>query len=168
MRWWVPLGLLLVTPVAVCAQDDCLVQPPCAQAKSLAVRLARARGGPLVLSERNASTDVLHYDLAIEIQPSTSALNGSNTMTVRSVVDGLTSFTFRLDQLFTITSVQVGGVDATWTRLDPINVEVTLDRPYNTDETFELYVAYNGVPSTGGLGSINFAFRPCISSTMAA
>jgi len=94
--------------------------------------------------------DVLHYFLDIEINPSARWLGGANTMTIRSLQDGLTTFTFRLDTTFVISDVRVGGVPVTWQRTDFPAVEVTLDRAYNTGEEFELVVEYSGNPSTGG------------------
>jgi hypothetical protein len=80
-------------------------------------------------------------------------------MTVQSLVDNLTLFHFRLDTTFTITDVQVGGAPVDWVRVDYPAVQVTLDRPYNAGEQFELYVAYNGQPQSGGLGGITFRMR---------
>jgi hypothetical protein len=105
-------------------------------------------------------TDVLHYDLDIEIDPTSDWLGGTNTITVRSLVDGLTSFEVRLHDTFTITAVEVGGVPVGWVRLSETTIEVTLDRAYGIDETFDLFVAYDGYPEEGlGFGSINFTTR---------
>jgi hypothetical protein len=75
-------------------------------------------------------------------------------------MDGLTAFRFRLDEILALTAVQVSAAPAAWTRLDGETVEVTLDRPYNAGESFELYAAYNGHPRSGlGFGSITFRTR---------
>ena len=118
-----------------------------------------------------ANTDVLHYLLDIEVIPESQWIGGSNTITVRSLIDNLTLFYFRLDTILDITAVRVGQTPVTWTQVDEATVEVVLDRAYRTSEQFELYVAYQGNPhSTGSFGSITVGFRPpgaCFSHTTA-
>ncbi len=75
----------------------------------------------------STDTDVLHYDLDIEINLAGAWIGGSNTMTIQSQVDGLMLFRFRLDTTFTITDVQVGGVPVNWVRVEYPAVEVTLE-----------------------------------------
>jgi hypothetical protein len=104
-------------------------------------------------------TDVLHYVLDIEIDPPTTWLGGTNTMTVRSLIDGLTTFQIRLHDNFNITSVQVDGVPATWQRLSVSTIEVDLNPAYNTDEEFDVLVVYDGQPVSMGFGSINFTME---------
>lgn len=101
-------------------------------------------------------TDVLHYDLNIEFDHPSRWVGGSNTMTVKSTVDGLTLFRFRLRDNFNITAMTVNGNPVTWQQIDIPTVEVVLDRPYNAGEVFDLYVEYNGNPVSRGFGSINF------------
>lgn len=115
---------------------------------------------PRVGDDRDAATDVLHYLLDIEVIPQNQWIGGSNTMTVRSLVDGLMVFRFRLDERFDISSLRVGATDAAWTQIDAATVEVTLDRAYAVGEEFELYVAYSGNPYAGGMGSVTMGFRP--------
>jgi len=103
----------------------------------------------LARDELAADTDVLHYNLDIEIDPNTEWLGGSNTMTVRSVVNGLSHFRFRLHNVFTITAMTVNGTAVSWVQLDTATVEVTLDRAYEAGEIFDLYVAYEGYPIEG-------------------
>jgi hypothetical protein len=113
-------------------------------------------GGDGGIAGFDDDTDVLHYDLTIEVDPATEWLGGTNTITVRSLVDNLTVFRVRIADYFTLTSVTSGGVPAVWTRIDPATIEITLDRPYNADEQFELFIAYNGFPIDQGFGSIVF------------
>jgi hypothetical protein len=104
-------------------------------------------------------TDVLHYVLDIEIFTATDSLGGSNTITVRSLIDGLTTFRVRLRDNFNITDVQAGGSAAAWQRLNTSTIEVDLDRAYDTDEQFDILVVYDGQPVSLGFGSINFTTR---------
>ena len=57
-------------------------------------------------------TDVLHYVLDIEIVPTFDWLGGTNTISVRSLIDGLSTFQIRLHDTFDITSVLVDGSPA--------------------------------------------------------
>jgi len=102
-------------------------------------------------------TDVLHYDLDLEIVPATDTLIGVNIITVRCVTGPVSTFNFQLHQNFTISSVQVNGTPITYNRVNVANVVATLDRAYIIGEEFDLRIAYSGVPVSGGFGSINFS-----------
>ncbi len=106
-----------------------------------------------------ADTDILHYALDIEVDVPQQWIGGSNTMTVRSTVDGLSAFHFRVADTFNVTAVEVDGSAAAWNRLDQANVEVALDPGYDTDDVFEVRVAYDGYPQGGYFGSIEFRTR---------
>ncbi len=110
---------------------------------------------PPVERDLRNQTDVLHYDLTLEINFSGRSLTGSNTMTVRSLTDGLTTFYFRLHDVFTIDALTIDETPVDFAWLDEANVEVTLDRPYDADEEFALRVEYHGSPQQGlGYGGI--------------
>ena len=110
-----------------------------------------------MLREAFDDTDMLNYDLEIEIDPSNETLDGVNTMTVRSLVPGLTEFTFRLRDNFTITSALINGsTPVTITPVSTTTRTATLDRPYDPNEVFDLTIAYNGVAVSRGFGSIEF------------
>ena len=149
------VSLAMLSAVAG-AQDWYRGEPGCARARQAARRWAvpdpRDPGFSGLRDERAADTDVLHYDLDIEIDPNAAWLGGTSTMTVRSTVDSLTVFRFRLQDWFTISAMSVGGVSVNWTRVDTTTVDVTLDRVYQTDEVFELHVAYGGYPVSGADG----------------
>lgn len=129
----------------------------CGRGKAaIAAAMLKQPGGGLAAPEMAGAedTDVLHYHLDIELDPTQRWIGGSNTMTVRSLVGDLTSFSFRLYDAYTITAVTVGGNPATWQRLDYATVAVTLDRPYGVGEEFVLRVDYHtppGAPVSGGL-----------------
>jgi aminopeptidase N len=163
MRRFLVVSLLWVLPAVAWGQDPWGDRPSCAHAKAAVARIEQGlnpRGGGGGERDFSTDTDVLHYKLDIELDPVTVWIGGSNTMTVRSLVDNLNKFRFRLDSVFTITDVTVDGTPASWSRIDNIVVEVTLDPAYNTDQVFDLYVAYNGHPNTqSGFGSITFRYR---------
>ena len=163
MRSVLVVALMVQSATVVYGQHPDVPVRPCASAKvaPLEPLAAESHAGPITPRDTDAplTTDVQHYHLDLEIAPSTAWLGGSNTMTVRSLVDNLTTFRFRLQEVFTISDLRVGGTPVGSSRLDSATMEVTLDRPYAADEVFELYVAYNGHPSGGGFGSINFRNR---------
>ncbi|MBU0638470.1 MAG: hypothetical protein KKB50_06355 [Planctomycetes bacterium] len=104
-----------------------------------------------------AETDVLHYDLEIEIRPADKWLGGTNTMFVRSLVDDLTTFPIRLQQCLGPQRITLNGTALGWQRLDEQRLEVTLDRPYQADEQFVLQVTYAGFPRSLWWGTLEFA-----------
>jgi aminopeptidase N len=136
----------------------------CARCKLLAAAGARRAGidpirdGRIGLQTPNAfdDTDVLHYNLDIEVDYASRWVGGSNTMTVKSLIDGLTMFTFHLADNFNVPVMTVNGTPVVWNQTNGSTIEVTLDRAYNTGEVFDLYVEYDGNPQSGGWGSINF------------
>lgn len=113
------------------------------------------------LREALEETDVLHCDLDIELVPEPlpdqPSVIGTNTFTVASRTAGLTTFTFRLDDTFDVTSAVLNGTTpaVVMTLTDTTRI-VSLDRPYDVDEVFTLAIAYNGIPDEEPEG-INFA-----------
>jgi len=159
----VAVAAFLTTSTTVRGQNA-VPTHPCAQAKAAAARMMLELYGPDGIPAGRpagvADTDVLHYHLDIEIDPGARWIGGSNTMTVRSLVGGLTLFHFRLHSVFDITALQIGGKPVNWVQVDSATVEVSLDRAYDEGEVFELYVAYDGRPvSQGSWGSITFRTR---------
>ncbi len=131
---------------------------------------SRARPAPLLTAESfplwtppflqdPTLTDVLHYDLTLEVRPSTQELIGSCIMTVKVKQATLNAFRFRLRENFTITSLQLDGRPIGYTRESITTVRANFDRPYTMDEVFQLGVDYRGVPVSRGFGSIEFTTR---------
>ncbi|MBY0112543.1 MAG: hypothetical protein K2Y21_06955 [Phycisphaerales bacterium] len=99
-----------------------------------------------------ADTDVLHNSVALEPFPATESITGTSTITVKSLVDGLSTFTFVLNNTFSIGPVLVSGNAVA----PPVSVgtwakQVTLDRVYNAGETFTVTIPYSG-SAAGALG----------------
>jgi aminopeptidase N len=111
-------------------------------------------------SDREAflATDLLHNNLDIEIIPATTTITGSNTMTIRSLVNNLTEFTFMLRSNFTVSQVQFNGATnlAAPAAVGSYGRRVTLPRPIALGETFTLRIAYSGQAVSRGFGSIEF------------
>lgn len=111
-----------------------------------------------VFGDRSAmqDTDVLHNKVQLEAFPATQSITGTSTITVKSLVDGLNSFTFVLNTTFSIGQVLVNATPVaapvttgTWAK------QITLDRAYNAGETFTVTIPYSGsAHSSLGFGSV--------------
>lgn len=113
--------------------------------------------GTLRQQDAPVGTDVLTNNLDIEAIPATSTIAGSNTMTVKVLVDNTTIFRFRLSNNFTISSLTLDGRPITFVQEDAATVRANFDRPYNANEVFTLYIQYSGVATSGGnFGSVTF------------
>lgn len=143
--------------------DACL---PCGKARAAYHRLAARRDvdatpqRPGTLREGLEETDVLHYALDIEIDPAAQTISGSNAITVKSLVDGLSEFTIRLRSNYTVTAADVDGVPVMVTDVSTTTRVVTLDHVYNAGEVFTLTIHYSGPAVSRGFGSINFTTAP--------
>ncbi|MCB9852218.1 MAG: hypothetical protein H6819_03910 [Phycisphaerales bacterium] len=125
---------------------------------ALLARLDLLPLGPGV-APRGASegTDVSHYRLEIEILPQCDIngvcdavlIQGTNTVDV-GVTAGPTS-DFALDLIDTLSVTGVSGDVAGWSHIND-QVEITLDRTYSANESFQVVVAYEGEPDPTGLG----------------
>ncbi len=117
--------------------------------------LGEPEGG---VAEAMTETDVLHYNLDIELTNlntggNTCTITGTNTITVQSKSSNLTNFTIRLRSQYTITSARVNNVPVTVTTNSTSSRTVTLDRTYGMDEVFTVMIAYTGNTTSVGLGS---------------
>jgi aminopeptidase N len=102
---------------------------------------------------------VQHYDLTIEVVPSTQTLIGSCLMRVKVLQPTLSAFRFRLRENFLITGLRLDGRPISFVRESITTVRAEFDRPYTQGEVFELRVEYQGVPVSRGFGSIDFTTR---------
>lgn len=121
-----------------------------------------------VETEALTATDLLHCNAEIELIPGAAEnIRGSNIMTVRSLVNGLTQFTFNLRSQYIVENAGVvnrvllnGTTPAVVTTPPADNSSyarrVTLDRAYNAGEIFTVRVAYRGLAANVGFGSISF------------
>jgi methionine-rich copper-binding protein CopC len=112
-------------------------------------------------------TDVLNNTLSIEVNPPNRPISGSNTMTIRSNVNNLTSFTFRLRSNMTVnTGGTANGVFVTdslgsYTAIastPPTNNTsygrtITFARPISAGQTFTIRIDYSGSPANLSFGS---------------
>ncbi len=105
-----------------------------------------------------SDTDVLHQSLDLEWFYDARKITGSNTMTVRSTVDGLSQFTIRLHPNFLVSSCTVDGVDAAISTpaAGSYGRTVTLPHAYNAQDVLTIVIGYTGSVSSQGFGSIEF------------
>jgi len=165
------IAFALAAPLTLRAQnathDPHACDPGCAKARA-ALAAERAAGpaapedpvGVAAIRESFDDTDVLHYNLDIEVFPDDGLIAGTNVITVRSLVDGLTEFTFRLYFGFGVSSAKVNGTPVTLTTIGTTTRRATLDRAYNAGEQFDLTIVYDGQPASGGFGSFRFGGDP--------
>ena len=113
--------------------------------------------------EAEDDTDVQHYLLQIEIIPEYDNLvpvavrvEGVCTISVLSRVNGLTTFTVDLNAGMTVNSVT--GHTTSYSRSGDLIV-ITLDRPYNEGEAFQVAINYHGYPSDAGFGAFRWWTR---------
>jgi aminopeptidase N len=162
------LGLLAGTAAGqVDAVHDFCEEAVCGKAEMLRRRAAAGLPvsdfvpGPSGYSSREAlgDTDVLHYELDIEVFPETEVITGTNTIHVRSLRDNLTEFTFLLRDQYTVTQILLNGTTPATATTPPANSyarRITLDRPYSAGEEFTVRIAYTGTAVARGFGSIVF------------
>lgn len=151
MRWFVLAAVAALTGATWVQAAEL-----CSHAHSAAKRSAPIPSYLRPLETWDA-TDVLRNDVDIDVTHATSTIAGSNTFTIRAIEQGLSEFTFRLADTFTISEVRVNGTLATFTRLDPANVRVQLGQSFNSGAQFTLKVTYAGPATAGaGFGSISF------------
>jgi aminopeptidase N len=153
----------MVQPTATVADGPSLAQLGCSRARSAMLRDLAAHpkndddAGAKLVRDALSDTDVLHYQLEIEVLPDTHDVSGSNTMTVKSLVDGLTHFTFRLHSNFEITTALLNETTpATIEDISASTRRAVLDRAYDAGEVFTLTIAYEGIPPSLGFGSMQF------------
>jgi methionine-rich copper-binding protein CopC len=133
----------------------------CSRAKSARAR-RNAEGAPLQPTDLSpdptaTASDVLHYRLVLEIDPTITRIVGSNVMTIRAEnAEGLGRFRFRLDQRLHLGSVTSAGRRVTPTRIDADTIEVAIDPPVPSGESFDLSVAWDGTPISSDLGGFLF------------
>jgi len=110
--------------------------------------------------EASTATDLLNCKLEIELIPSSSTKNivGKNTMSVKSLGNGLTQFTINLRSQYAITALKVDGLTATSTGPGTNSYArvITLPRVYNANEVFTVEINYEGLALSRGFGSIEF------------
>ncbi|GAB4139922.1 MAG: M1 family aminopeptidase [Planctomycetota bacterium] len=120
--------------------------------KSLAPILAAILCGPLLAQ----TIDAIHYRLEIELNFSNSTIQGTNTATFASLVNGLTSIDLNLLSQLQVSAVRMNGNPVPFSRPTD-HLVITLDRAYNQNEQFTVQIDYGGTPPVpAGFGGLRF------------
>jgi len=169
--WWRATLILLCVPLspgsttwAQTAEPFASQEPidGCGKAQAMARYFVHERVDEVstVYREAMSQTDVLHYDLDIEVSnlnPSqnTCTISGTNTFTIQSKSPTLSEFTFRLRQQYAILNATIDGSIPVTVSSESVSTRLAqLDRTYGLDEIFTLTIEYTGVSNSVGMGSI--------------
>ena len=113
---------------------------------------ARTLGEPYLFLQHigNGGYDAQHYDVTIDYDPVAHSMVSSTDITARAT-QGLSEFSLDFVSYYTVSSVKVNGVDATWTRDDDLpnykmKLVVTPATGIPNGSTFHVVVAYSGTP----------------------
>ena len=126
------------------------------------------RAGREEAAEAFDDTDVLHYELAIEItdidtDAGECTITGRNRMTIRSEVEGLSEFTFRLREQYVVTGAFANNTIPVVVATDtPTTRVATLDRAYGAGEELTLTIEYSGTSVPKGWGSIDISTQDAL------
>ncbi len=105
--------------------------------------------------------DVHHYDLQLNLNPTTQILAGTVTVTATVTGPSLAVMDLDLKANMTVSGCVAGGVPTTFTRsLDVLSVN--LDRAYATGETVVVAVTYAGNPAGESFGWNTYSTQPLI------
>lgn len=106
-----------------------------------------------------STTDVIHYDIEVSIDPTTRWIEGTTTIRAWSRENDLATFSVRLHPNLAIEAVMVDGTEATWERVgEDGRVEITLPHRLDEGDTFTVAVTYHGFPPTSGFGETGIYF----------
>ena len=100
--------------------------------------------------------DVTYYKLDIAIDYASQNISGDITISAKSLISGMISFTLDLQNALTINSINTGGSNLAFSH-DNNLINITLDKTYNLDEEFTVIVNYSGTPGSSGFGSFEFS-----------
>ncbi|MBN2018228.1 MAG: T9SS type A sorting domain-containing protein [Candidatus Cloacimonetes bacterium] len=88
--------------------------------------------------------DMLHYDISIQLFPSTHYIEGDVIAQVEATEDGLTEVSYELESL-SVTDVYVNEASAAYTYNDGM-ITISLGQSYSTGDVFTTRVFYEGFP----------------------
>lgn len=91
--------------------------------------------------------DILHYRIELQLDFEARAIEGTTTLTVRSLSDHLASLVFDAFAL-EISAVTVGGLPVEWT-VDGEHIALTLAQAAGWDDELSVAISYRTVPDRG-------------------
>ncbi len=161
MAWWLPAAAWASVPMA--PKDGAMFEGKelelCSRARALsAAGGLEAFAADGALAGEAGDTDVISYLLDIEITPEydgggafvDTLVAGTCTIAAEATIDGLSQFDVDLRANMTVNGVT--GDAAGFVHVGDV-IEITLDRTYNTGESFQVVVDYRGHPEDAGFGT---------------
>lgn len=143
-----------------CYEEDKNVS--CSRGQATFLRLL-AEEERSIASVTPPTTDVIHCFLDLELIFSSQTVVGTNTLTIKSLTDGLSNISLDLRDNMVVDSVRMGGASVPYSRPDH-KIDITLDRAYAANETFTVAVEYHGQPDS--LGWRSFYFTSTVASSL--
>ncbi len=113
-----------------------------------------------LLGGASDDVDITHYFLDLDFQPSpipgaNGTVTGAVTITAESLVDGLQHLVLDLRANMTVGSVMQDGQQLGFSRPGDL-LDITLDAPVDTGQSFAVRVSYSGQPTPTGFGSLRW------------
>ncbi len=99
--------------------------------------------------------DVRHYDLTMDLNPSSHVLTGSNIVTALVVGADISTIELNLANNLSVSAATADGSPTTWSHASGL-VTIDLDRVYTNGETAIVSLDYSGNPSGGAFGWDNY------------
>lgn len=110
-----------------------------------------------VMYPGDSTFDAQYYKLDIALNPTAQTISGSVTVQGKPVQAATNTFYLDLMNVLTVDSVRSsGGAVLSYTHVDN-KLRITLDRMYQTSESFTARVYYRGTPGSSGFGSFAFS-----------
>ena len=103
----------------------------------------------------DSTIDIKYYKLNLKVTYNPDYLSGSVTVKAAPVHNPLNSFFLDLQDPMTVDSVLSGNAKLHFSHANA-KLNITLNKTYNPDETFEIKIYYQGVPGASGFGSFEF------------
>lgn len=109
-----------------------------------------------VLYPGDSSIDVTYYKLNLTLIYSTKYLNGIVTVKAKAVKDNLQNFYLDLVNSMNVSSVTSNGISLSFL-LSNDQLQIILDKKYQTGQEFSVEISYWGFPLSGNFGDFVFS-----------
>ncbi len=131
----------------------------CRHGKALRLHNARQMASEMgIKSTMEASQlnwDALYYEINFGIDFDFNTINGYVRTHAASLTDGLNLLELNLVDALNVDSAVMNGTQLSFSHSSNL-VSITLDGTYDTNDTFSVYLYYNGTPSGGGFQGFEF------------
>ncbi|MBM4117877.1 hypothetical protein FJ251_09055 [bacterium] len=141
-----------------------LAESRAARAREAELKQRNAERQLLALFERTVNQeqyDVRQYDLALNLNPTTQTLTGTNIITATVVGAAISTLELDLATGMTVTACTAGGQPVAWTHSAGL-LRVTLDHAYANGDEIEVVVNYTGNPGGEAFGWDSHLGQPMI------